>query len=46
MSLSRIFSRILDYAGHLGPSDWFWIMVAMLVAGAFLLRGFGSRKNF
>jgi hypothetical protein len=46
MSLSHILSRIFNYADHLGPSEWFWIMVAMLVAGAFLLRGFGSRKNF
>jgi hypothetical protein len=44
--LSSLWSRILSYADRLGPQQWFWILVAVLVVGTFMLRGFGSRKHY
>jgi hypothetical protein len=44
--MSYLYSRILSYADRLGPKDWFWILIAMIIVGAFLLRGFGSRKHY
>jgi hypothetical protein len=39
-------SKIFNYADRFGPQEWFWILVGLVVGGAFLLRGFGSRKNY
>jgi hypothetical protein len=44
--LTDIWSRILRYADSLGPQHWVYILIAVLVVGGFMLRGFGSRKHF
>jgi hypothetical protein len=43
---NNLCSRILNYADRLGPHEWFWILIGIIVGGAFLLRGFGSRKHY
>jgi hypothetical protein len=44
--LTYLWSRTLSYADRLSPHHWFWILVVILIVGAFLLRGFGSRKHY
>jgi hypothetical protein len=44
--LTYFWSRTLSYADRLSPHHWFWILVAILIVGAFFLRGFGSRKHY
>jgi hypothetical protein len=44
--LSYLWSRTLSHADRLSPHHWFWILVTILVVGAFLLRGLGSRKHY
>ena len=44
--MSHLYWQIMNYADRLGPKEWFWIMIGMIVLGAFLLRGFGSRKHY
>ncbi|MGC4005946.1 MAG: hypothetical protein QM811_23630 [Pirellulales bacterium] len=34
------------WIARLNYQDWFLIMVGTVVVGFFMLRGFGSRKNF
>jgi hypothetical protein len=44
--VNHLCSRILNYADRFGPHEWFWILIGIVVGGAFLLRGFGSRKHY
>jgi len=42
----RYYDRFVAWLETLGQGDWFILLVAVLVAGALCLRGFGSRKTY
>ncbi len=44
--LEMMYKTSLRHVTHFGPQEWLVTLVFALGIGAFLLRGFGSRKNY
>jgi hypothetical protein len=44
--LQRLYHQVLQQAGNLGPQHWVLILVGIIILGAILLRGFGSRAKY
>lgn len=44
--VQRLFRQILRDASDLEPQHWVLILVAIIIVGAFFLRGFGSRAKY
>jgi hypothetical protein len=42
----QLYHQVLRGAGNLGPQHWVLILVAIIVIGAYFLRGFGSRAKY
>jgi hypothetical protein len=41
-----IFSRVMHWINNIDSQDWLLVLVAAVVLGFFMLRGFGSRSNY
>jgi hypothetical protein len=44
--VEQLIRNSLRSVEHFDKQDWMLVMVAVLVLGAFCLRGFGSRSNY
>jgi hypothetical protein len=40
------FNVSMNWINQIDRQQWFFILLAVLVMGAFWLRGFGSRSNY
>ena len=39
-------SSTFKWSGNLSESQWFLVLVAVVIVGLFFLRGYGSRANY
>jgi hypothetical protein len=42
----RLWWELVHYAERLSPQRWLLVMAAMVIVGAYFLRGFGSRSRY
>jgi len=40
------FNIVMTWINHIDRTQWFFILLAVLISGAYFLRGFGSRSNY
>jgi hypothetical protein len=45
-TMSRYWNELLRMTNHMGTQEWALVLIGVLVVGAFLLRGFGSRSQY
>jgi len=41
-----VYRTVMGWAGGLDRTEWFMLLAAAVVVGAFALRGFGSRSSY
>ena len=41
-----LYTRAMHWVDNIDRQDWLLVLVAAVVVGFFLLRGFGSRSNY
>jgi hypothetical protein len=42
----RYYDLALRQLNHMGTTEWFVVLLAVLVVGIFCMRGFGSRTGY
>jgi hypothetical protein len=42
----RYYDKLIAWLEALNETEWFVLLVMVLILGALCLRGFGSRKNY
>ena len=42
----RYYAKLMSWVSTLNRTEWFILLVCVLIVGALCMRGFGSRKNY
>lgn len=44
--MAHIWTDIVRTINNMGMREWFWVLMGLIIFGAFCLRGFGSRSKY
>ncbi len=44
--MRQVYNMMLQFVDGLGRQEWFYVLIGVVVIGAFCMRGFGSRSNY